>query len=76
MKLQERQYSTDDLTRCLAVMKEVERVRRRGVIHEREGEVAGQRLGQKTVKRFVQTRHLIVTCSRDEQRDVARKIID
>src|SRR5439155_18738168 len=76
MKLEQRQYSSDDQARGLAVIEQVERVRRNEVIHERDAEVARQRLDQETVERFVQPPHLVLTCSCDEQRDIARQISD
>ena len=47
-----------------------------GVIHERNRQIARQRLAQETVERFVQMRHFVLTCSRNEQGDVVRKIFD
>ena len=57
-------------------MKQVERVRPLGVIDERDGQVARQRLAQKTVECVVQSGRLVLTCPRHEQRDIARKIGD
>ena len=57
-------------------MMDVKGVRRLGVIHERNRQIARQRLAQETVKRFVQMRHFVTACSRNEQGDVVRKIFD
>jgi hypothetical protein len=42
-------------------MKQVKRVRRLGVVHERNRQIARQRLAQETVERFVQMRHFVST---------------
>ena len=57
-------------------MMDVKRVRRLGVINERNRQIACQRLAQETVKRFVQMRRFVSTCSRNEQVDIMRKIFD
>ncbi len=75
MNPHERQYLFDYLASGLAVMKQVKRVRSRGVIHECNRQIATQRLDQETVKRFVQVRHLVLTCSHNEQRQTLREII-
>jgi hypothetical protein len=76
MKPHKGQYLPDNLARGLAVMKHVKRVRPLGVIHERYRQISRQRLAQETVKRFVQMRHFVTACSRNEQGDVVRKIFD
>ena len=76
MTLHEPQYFSDDLARDLAVVKQVERVRRHRVIYDRDGQVSGQRLDQEPVESLVQTRHLVLTCSCNEQREIPRKIRD
>ena len=57
-------------------MKQVKGVRRLGVINKRNRQIACQRLAQETVKRFVQMWHFVSTCSRNEQRNILRKILD
>ncbi len=58
MKLQKRQDLPDDVTRSLAVVKQVECVRRGGVVGEGQGEIVG--VEQEAVERFVQLRHFVV----------------
>jgi len=43
----------DDLARGLAVIEQIEGVRTRAVIDERHRQIARQRVGQESVKRFV-----------------------
>src|SRR5262245_8560770 len=57
------QYSPDNLARILAVMIDVKRVRRLRVIHERNRQIARQRLAKETVEGFVKMRHFVPTCS-------------
>src|SRR5438552_12458913 len=76
IEAKERQHSTHDLARCLALMKQVERVRSVGVIHQRHGQVASQSLRNETVECFVQSRHLVVASSRQEQWNVAGEVLD
>jgi hypothetical protein len=72
----ERQYLRDYLASGLAVMKQIERVRGRGVIRERHGQIARHRRGQETIERVVQMRTLVLTRPRDEQRDIRREVGD
>ena len=51
-------------------MYEVEGVRRPGVIHHRDGQIARQRVGDETVQRLVQVRELVLPGARDEQRHI------
>src|SRR5688500_15850328 len=76
VQLKKLQYSFDDLSRCFAVVKQIERVRSIRVIHKGDRQVAGQGLADEAVERVVQTRHLVLPGSRDEQREVAPKIFD
>ena len=61
MKPHKRQYLPDNLARSFAVMKQVKRVRRLGVVHERNRQIARQRIAHETVERFVQMRHFVLT---------------
>jgi hypothetical protein len=74
MKLQKRQYSSDDLARSRRVVKQIERVWRHGMIRECNRQIAAQPFSQKAVERVVETRHLVVTGPRDKQRDITPKI--
>jgi hypothetical protein len=46
------------------------------VIHDRDGQVARQGVGQKPVKRFVEVRKFVLAGSRHEQRQVRPEIGD
>src|SRR5262249_60739219 len=76
MKPHKRQYLPDYLTRGFAVMKQVKRMWRLRMIHEHDRQIASQRLTQETVKRFIQMRNFVSTCSRNKQGDIVRKIFD
>src|SRR5882762_9928373 len=75
MKLQERQYLFDNVTRGPGVVEHVERVRPRRVVYYGHWQVDGQRGPDESVERVVEPRHFVSTCSRDEQREIARQII-
>jgi hypothetical protein len=74
MKLQERQYLFDNVTRGLGVVEQVERVRPRRVVYYGHWQVDGQCGPNESVERVVEPRHFVSTCSRNEQREIAREI--
>ena len=75
MKLQERQYLFDNVARGPGVVEYVERVRPRRVVYDGHWQVDGQRGPNESVERVVEPRHFVPTCSRNQQREIAREII-
>ncbi len=74
MKLHEAQDLPDDLSRRLAVLKQVERVRSASVVDHPHWEISVQRPGDKAIKRLVHA-ELIAPCPDHEQRHVGADII-
>ena len=60
VKLQEPENLHDYLATGLAVMNQIERVRRVGMIHERHRQIARQCVGEETVHHIVQLRRLVL----------------
>jgi hypothetical protein len=61
MKLQKREYSSDDLAGHRRVVDDIEGVLPCGMIDDRDRKIVAQHLSDAAVERLVETRHLIAT---------------
>src|SRR5215831_721792 len=73
---QETQYLPDDFSGSLSVVQQVKCVRSLRVVHQCEGQIAGQRPGDEAVEHFVQVRELVLARSGKKQGNIPPQVRD